>query len=127
VRTTACSSSKESTTPKGAETPRPAAPALLHGQQLAARGDKVTGLHRSPAQTGTVRAAHATPVSGDLIADSVGELTAEAADHETVVFSAGAHGTRDPHRDVDRLCVKESTTKEEVEKYVIDFLKDLVS
>ncbi|MGW9494829.1 hypothetical protein ACWG5P_10630 [Streptomyces prasinus] len=29
-------------------------------------------------------------------------------------------------RDVDRLCVEDSTTKEEVEKFVIDFLKHLV-
>ncbi|RPF33415.1 hypothetical protein [Streptomyces sp. TLI_185] len=30
-------------------------------------------------------------------------------------------------RDVDRLCVEDSTTKEEVEKFVTDFLKHLVS
>jgi uncharacterized protein YbjT (DUF2867 family) len=60
---------------------------------LTARGDEVTGMHRSPAQADTVRAAGATPVVGDLIEDSVEELAAKLAGHDAVVFSAGAHGT----------------------------------
>ncbi|MFE2089910.1 SDR family oxidoreductase [Streptomyces sp. NPDC059460] len=59
---------------------------------LTARGDAVTGMHRSPAQADTVRASGATPATGDLINDSVEELAAEFAGHDAVVFSAGAHG-----------------------------------
>ncbi|MFC8197993.1 NAD(P)H-binding protein [Streptomyces sp. NPDC057298] len=60
---------------------------------LSERGDEVTGMHRSPAQAGTIRATGATPVTGDLIADSVEELAGMFAGHDAVVFSAGAHGT----------------------------------
>lgn len=63
-------------------------------QQLVARGDETTGMHRSPAQADILRAVGATPVRGDLIGDSVEELAARCADHDAVVFSAGAHGTR---------------------------------
>jgi uncharacterized protein YbjT (DUF2867 family) len=62
-------------------------------QLLTARGDQVTGMHRSPLQADTVRASGATPVTGDLIEDSVEELAAKLNGHEAVVFSAGAHGT----------------------------------
>ncbi|MGW0758199.1 SDR family oxidoreductase [Streptomyces sp. NPDC002814] len=62
-------------------------------QLLTARGDQVTGMHRSPLQADTVRASGATPVTGDLIEDSVEELAAKLSGHEAVVFSAGAHGT----------------------------------
>ncbi|MET9503848.1 NAD(P)H-binding protein [Streptomyces sp. NPDC006622] len=60
---------------------------------LSERGDEVTGMHRSPAQADTIRATGATPVTGDLIADSVEELADKLAGHDAVVFSAGAHGT----------------------------------
>ncbi|MFD9444666.1 NAD(P)H-binding protein [Streptomyces sp. NPDC060006] len=60
---------------------------------LSERGDEVSGMHRSPAQAGTIRATGATPVTGDLIADSVDELAGKLAGHDAVVFSAGAHGT----------------------------------
>ncbi|WP_327723569.1 NAD(P)H-binding protein [Streptomyces europaeiscabiei] len=60
---------------------------------LSARGDEVTGMHRSPAQADTIRATGATPVTGDLIADSVEELAGKLVGHDAVVFSAGAHGT----------------------------------
>ena len=60
---------------------------------LSERGDDVTGMHRSPDQAGTIRATGATPVTGDLIADSVAELAGKFAGHDAVVFSAGAHGT----------------------------------
>ncbi|MDX3119757.1 NAD(P)H-binding protein [Streptomyces scabiei] len=60
---------------------------------LSERGDEVTGMHRDPAQADTIRATGATPVSGDLIADSVKELAGKLAGHDAVVFSAGAHGT----------------------------------
>ena len=60
---------------------------------LVTRGDSVTGMHRSPDQADVVRAAGGTPVTGDLIADSVDELARRLAGHDAVVFSAGAHGT----------------------------------
>ncbi|MFC9427624.1 NAD(P)H-binding protein [Streptomyces sp. NPDC056987] len=60
---------------------------------LTARGDQVTGMHRGADQAGTVRASGATPVTGDLVHDTVEELAAKLADHDAVVFSAGAHGT----------------------------------
>lgn len=60
---------------------------------LSARGDEVTGMHRSPAQADAIRATGAAPVTGDLIADSVDELAGKLAGHDAVVFSAGAHGT----------------------------------
>ncbi|MDQ0718020.1 uncharacterized protein YbjT (DUF2867 family) [Streptomyces luteogriseus] len=60
---------------------------------LSERGDEVTGMHRSPAQADTIRATGATPVSGDLISDTVEELADRLAGHDAVVFSAGAHGT----------------------------------
>jgi uncharacterized protein YbjT (DUF2867 family) len=61
--------------------------------RLTARGDRVTGMHRSPDQADVVRAAGAAPLAGDLIADSAEELAARLAGHDAVVFSAGAHGT----------------------------------
>ena len=60
---------------------------------LTARGDEVSGMHRSPEQAETIRATGATPVTGDLIADSAEELAKKLAGHDAVVFSAGAHGT----------------------------------
>ena len=60
---------------------------------LTARGDAVTGMHRRPEQAGKVAASGATPVTGDLIADSVQDLAEAFAGHDAVVFSAGAHGT----------------------------------
>jgi len=60
---------------------------------LVARGDAVTGMHRAPEQADVVRAAGATPMTGDLIADSLDELARRLAGHDAVVFSAGAHGT----------------------------------
>ncbi|MEV0251217.1 NAD(P)H-binding protein [Nocardia sp. NPDC050712] len=60
---------------------------------LAERGDEVTGMYRKPDQAEAVRAAGATPLPADLIADSVEELAAKMAGHDAVVFSAGAHGT----------------------------------
>lgn len=60
---------------------------------LVERGDEVTGMFRNPAQTDTVATAGATPVVGDLIADSIGTLANLIKGHDAVVFSAGAHGT----------------------------------
>jgi len=60
---------------------------------LTARGDEVTGMHRAPAQADTIRATGATPVTGDLVGDTVEELAAGIAGQDAVVFSAGAHGT----------------------------------
>lgn len=61
--------------------------------RLTDRGDKVTGMHRAPAQADTVRATGATPLTGDLINDTVEELAAKISGHDAVVFAAGAHGT----------------------------------
>lgn len=60
---------------------------------LTARGDQVTGMHRAPTQAETLLAAGATPVLGDLVADSVDVLADKLSGHDAVVFSAGAHGT----------------------------------
>jgi len=60
---------------------------------LVERGDEVTGMFRDPAQSDAVAALGATPVSGDLINDSVDELAHKMAQHDAIVFSAGAHGT----------------------------------
>ncbi|MFD7844917.1 NAD(P)H-binding protein [Nocardia sp. NPDC059764] len=60
---------------------------------LTARGDEVTGMHRGPAQAEIIAATGATPVPGDLIADSVDDLAAKFHGHDAIVFSAGAHGT----------------------------------
>lgn len=60
---------------------------------LTERGDQVTGMHRSPDQAGVVAGTGATPVAGDLIADTVEDLARRLAGHDAVVFSAGAHGT----------------------------------
>lgn len=67
------------------------------GRRLAAilteRGDEVTGMHRRPEQAEVIAASGATPVVGDLVADSVQDLADALAGHDAVVFSAGAHGT----------------------------------
>ncbi|MEC3917801.1 NAD(P)H-binding protein [Nocardia sp. CDC160] len=60
---------------------------------LTARGDQVTGMHRNPAQADAIAATGATPIPGDLIADTVDELAAKFRGHDAIVFSAGAHGT----------------------------------
>jgi uncharacterized protein YbjT (DUF2867 family) len=60
---------------------------------LVQRGDQVSGMHRRPEQAETISGTGATPVTGDLIADSVEELAALLQGHDSVVFSAGAHGT----------------------------------
>jgi len=62
-------------------------------ERLSRRGDEVTGMHRRPDQAGTVGAAGATPVAGDLIDGPVDTLAAKISGHDAVVFSAGAHGT----------------------------------
>jgi uncharacterized protein YbjT (DUF2867 family) len=60
---------------------------------LVAHGDEVTGMYRKPEQAEEVRTTGASPLLGDLIADSVDDLAAKIAGHDAVVFSAGAHGT----------------------------------
>jgi uncharacterized protein YbjT (DUF2867 family) len=60
---------------------------------LADAGHESTGMHRNPAQAESVRAAGATPLRGDLIADTVDTLAGHLRGHDAVVFSAGAHGT----------------------------------
>ncbi|GAA4883965.1 NAD(P)H-binding protein [Kitasatospora terrestris] len=60
---------------------------------LTAGGDTVSGMYRAPGQVDAVRETGATPVVGDLVAETVDELAAKLAGHDAVVFSAGAHGT----------------------------------
>ncbi len=60
---------------------------------LAERGHRVTGMHRAGGQAAVIRGAGGTPVTGDLIHDSVATLAERLAGHDAVVFSAGAHGT----------------------------------
>lgn len=60
---------------------------------LVKRGDTASGMHRSADQHDTVAHAGAMPVPGDLIDDSVDELSKKIAGHDAVVFSAGSHGT----------------------------------
>lgn len=60
---------------------------------LSAQGHRVTGMHRAGGQDSVIRGAGATPVAGDLVADSVPTLAQRLAGHDAVVFSAGAHGT----------------------------------
>ena len=50
-------------------------------------------MHRSPEQAQAIRNAGATPIDGDLIADSLERLQERLAGQDAVVFSAGAHGT----------------------------------
>src|SRR5688500_11978525 len=61
-------------------------------EQLVRRGHRVTGMHRSPEQAAVIEATGATPVTGDLIADSVEQLRDRFSGHDAVVFTAGAHG-----------------------------------
>lgn len=67
------------------------------GRRLAAllteHGDRVTGMHRRPDQADGIAATGATPLAGDLIADTVDDLAGKLRGHDAVVFSAGAHGT----------------------------------
>lgn len=60
---------------------------------LSDRGDAVTGMFRNPAQSETVAGSGATPLTGDLVTDSMQDLAAKMGGHDAVVFSAGAHGT----------------------------------
>ena len=60
---------------------------------LCAQGHRVTGMHRAGGQESVIREAGATPVAGDLVADSVPTLAERLAGHDAVIFSAGAHGT----------------------------------
>jgi nucleoside-diphosphate-sugar epimerase len=60
---------------------------------MTAAGDEVSGMHRRSEQAATIRSAGGTPVSGDLIEDSVDVLAGRIRGHAAVVFSAGAHGT----------------------------------
>ena len=60
---------------------------------LTEQGHRVTGMHRAGGQDAVIRRAGGTPVTGDLIEDSVATLAERLAGHDAVVFSAGAHGT----------------------------------
>ena len=60
---------------------------------LTERGHRVTGMHRAGGQDAVIRGAGGTPVTGDLIEDSVATLAERLTGHDAVVFSAGAHGT----------------------------------
>ncbi len=60
---------------------------------LTEQGHRVTGMHRAGGQDAVILGAGGTPVTGDLIEDSVATLAERLAGHDAVVFSAGAHGT----------------------------------
>ena len=60
---------------------------------LSRQGCRVTGMHRAGGQAAVIRGAGGTPVTGDLVDDSVATLAERLAGHDAVVFSAGAHGT----------------------------------
>ncbi len=60
---------------------------------LTEQGHRVTGMHRAGGQDAVISGAGGTPVTGDLIEDSVATLAERLAGHDAVVFSAGAHGT----------------------------------
>ncbi|MDS2171847.1 SDR family oxidoreductase [Nesterenkonia sp. CL21] len=60
---------------------------------LARAGDQVTGMFRNPEHQGRVEESGATPVLGDLVADTVDQLAEKMTGHDAVVFAAGAHGT----------------------------------
>lgn len=62
---------------------------------LTQQGHAVTGMHRSTDQAVAVRETGAAPVQGDLVADSVEALAARMAEHDAVVFAAGAGGGGD--------------------------------
>ena len=76
---------------------------------LAGRGEDVTGMHRSPDQADTITATGAVAISGDLIGDSIDDLTAKLTGQDAVVFSAGAHGTgRDKTTLIDGVGVEKT-------------------
>jgi nucleoside-diphosphate-sugar epimerase len=60
--------------------------------KLVEAGDDVTGMFRNPNHLDRVEQTGATPIMGDLIADSPDGLAAKMKGHDAVVFSAGAHG-----------------------------------
>lgn len=63
---------------------------LRLGQLLAARGDRVRGLIRNPAQADDLRAAGVEPVVCDLERATAEEVAAAVAGTDAVVFAAGA-------------------------------------
>lgn len=71
--------------------------ALRTGPLLAEAGHLVHGVIRNPDQADDVSAAGMTPLVADVETLDVGGLTALAADHDVVVWSAGAGGG-DPER-----------------------------
>jgi uncharacterized protein YbjT (DUF2867 family) len=60
---------------------------------LTQHGHHVTGMHRTGGQDVIIRGAGGSPVTGNLITDSVTTLAERMVGHDAVVFSAGAHGT----------------------------------
>lgn len=59
---------------------------------LVGQGHGVSGLHRSPDGADGIRTAGATPVQGDLVADTVEDFATRLAGHDAVIFCAGAGG-----------------------------------
>ncbi len=60
---------------------------------LTEQGHRVTGMHRAGGQDAVILRAGGTPVTGNLVEDSVTTLAERMMGHDAVVFSAGAHGT----------------------------------
>src|SRR3989337_807043 len=52
---------------------------------LTEQGHRVTGMHRASGQDAVIRGAGGTPVTGDLIEDSVATLAERLAGHDAVV------------------------------------------
>lgn len=67
---------------------------------LTRRGDQISGMHRKPEQSAVIAATGATPVTGDLIADSVGELARKLCGHDVWCSRRRArHWGRPDHSD----------------------------
>ncbi|MCW0353749.1 SDR family oxidoreductase [Pantoea ananatis] len=61
-------------------------------KQLSVKQHAVSALHRKPEQAEALKSAGAVPVAGDLQQLTVDQLAQKMADHDVVIFSAGAGG-----------------------------------
>lgn len=61
-------------------------------KQLSVKQHAVSALHRKPEQAEALKSAGAVPVAGDLQQLTVDQLAQKIADHDVVIFSAGAGG-----------------------------------
>ena len=63
------------------------------GPLLVEAGHDVTGLHRKPEQAETLENVGITPMLGDIITMTAGDLSNFTSDCDVIVFSAGAAGS----------------------------------